>query len=78
MAFVQHEFGVVEGVSDENFGTEWINAPEVEDLTREANNNVDYLLIFPHCGVEHVDAPLPGVGGFTPYIRFFYALRLLF
>lgn len=59
MAFVQHEFGVVEGLSDEKFGTAWINAPEVEDLIREAKNNVDYLLIFPHCGVEHVDAPLP-------------------
>lgn len=60
MAFVQHEFGVIESLDDKKtFGTAWINSPDTEDVIREAKKNVDYLLIFPHCGVEHIDAPLP-------------------
>ena len=60
LALVQHEFGVVESLSDKkSYGTAWINSPDVEDIIREAKEHVDYLLVFPHCGIEHIDAPLP-------------------
>ena len=60
LAFVQHEFGVVESINDDKgYGTAWVNLSEVDDIIRDAKKKVDYLLVFPHCGVEHTDAPLP-------------------
>lgn len=60
LSFVQHEFGVVESKNEKNsYGAAWINSPDVCDIIWEAKKSVDYLLIFPHAGVEHTDAPLP-------------------
>lgn len=60
LSLVQHEFGVVESpYEEETYGTAWINSLDVEDIIRDARSQVDYLIIFPHAGVEHTDAPLP-------------------
>lgn len=60
LSFVQHEFGVVETIDEKNtYGAAWINSPDVCDIIHEAKKKVDYLLVFPHAGVEHTDAPLP-------------------
>lgn len=60
LALVQHEFGVVESAHDlEGYGTAWINSPDVEEIIKEVKQSIDYLIVFPHCGVEHIDAPLP-------------------
>ena len=60
LAFVQHEFGVVETPSDSQlYGAAWINTPSISDIIRVGKTQVDYLLVFPHAGVEHTDAPLP-------------------
>jgi poly-gamma-glutamate synthesis protein (capsule biosynthesis protein) len=60
MSLVQHEFGVVEKVDEkETYGTAWINSPDVRDTILKERQCLDYLLIFPHAGIEHIDAPLP-------------------
>lgn len=59
-SLVQHEFGVVEGRNVRDFGTAWVNSLDVSDIIREAKNQCDYLMVFPHAGVEHTAAPLPG------------------
>ena len=60
LSFVQHEFGVVESKADERtFGAAWINSYDIEDIIIEAKSSVDFLLVFPHAGIEHIDAPLP-------------------
>lgn len=60
LSLVQHEFGVVESLSDKNaYGAAWINSYDVEEIIKNAKDQVDYLLVLPHAGVEHTDAPLP-------------------
>lgn len=60
MSLVQHEFGVVEKVDEkETFGTAWINSSDVRDIIMQERQGLDYLLVFPHAGIEHIDAPLP-------------------
>ena len=59
LSFVQHEFGVIEAPSEDSFGAAWINSYYTEDIIKEAKENVDFLLVLPHAGVEHTEAPLP-------------------
>lgn len=57
---VHHEFGVLDSPKDEKkCGVAWINAQETERIIREAKDVVDFLIVFPHAGVEHIFAPLP-------------------
>ncbi len=51
------EFGTCDG--RETYGSAWICAPKVQDIIREAKTQVDYLFVFPHAGIEHIDVPLP-------------------
>lgn len=60
LSLVQHEFGVIESASDKNgFGTAWINCPNIKDIIIKEKEDLDYLILFPHAGIEHIDAPLP-------------------
>ena len=58
-SLVQNEFGVVEGQAGRSFGTAWINSLDVPEIIREAKLKCDFLVVFPHAGVEHTAAPLP-------------------
>lgn len=58
LSLVQHEFGVID-YYDEGIGVAWIGSRYVEDIIRKAHEEVDYLFVFPHAGLESVDAPLP-------------------
>lgn len=60
LSFSQHEFGVIDSpLEDQGYGAAWIGSLDIEDVIRDAKNRVDFLLILPHAGVEHIDAPLP-------------------
>lgn len=60
LSLAQHEFGIIESCHDKNaYGAAWVNSLDVEDIIKKAKKVVDYLLVFPHAGVEHTDAPLP-------------------
>ena len=43
----------------EKFGCAWINHPSVPLLLYKAKQECDYLIVFPHAGVEYMDVPLP-------------------
>jgi poly-gamma-glutamate synthesis protein (capsule biosynthesis protein) len=58
-SLVQHEFGVVENSDDTECGAAWIGSLDVKNIIIEAKQNCDFLLIFPHAGVEHTAAQLP-------------------
>lgn len=58
LSLVQHEFGVID-YGDEGIGVAWIGSRHVEEIIRKAHEEVDYLFVFPHAGLESVDAPLP-------------------
>ena len=60
LSLVQCEFGVVSSPDCKGeIGAAWINALEIPDIVREARAALDYLIICPHAGVEHILAPLP-------------------
>lgn len=60
LSFCQYEFGMCETKdSSSSCGVAWINSLDVRDIIVESKNQVDYLLIFPHAGLEDIDAPLP-------------------
>jgi len=60
LSFVHHEFGVLEGLEKEGtLGTAWICHEKVGQIIQNAKNEVDYLFVLPHAGIELVDAPLP-------------------
>ena len=59
MSLVQHEFGVVESVDDEQYGAAWVCSPDVPQIIMGAKKQCDFLLVMPHAGVEHTIAPLP-------------------
>lgn len=59
LSVVQHEFGVVDSRDYEGYGGAWVNSLDMVDIIQDAKQNVDYLMVFPHAGVEHTDAPLP-------------------
>lgn len=40
-------------------GTAWINSNEVNKLIQSCKAECDFLFIFAHAGVEHMDVPLP-------------------
>ncbi len=59
LSLTQREFGVVESVDDNCCGAAWINSPDVPNIIIKAKQECDYLMVFPHAGVEHTAAPLP-------------------
>ena len=60
LSLCQYEFGIVESVDDSNdYGVAWLNSLDVPDIIRKSKQKVDYLLVFPHAGLEEVDIPLP-------------------
>lgn len=59
LSLCQHEFGVVDGKDGDLYGVAWTGSLDVQDIIKEAKNNVDYLFVFPHAGVEQSYAPLP-------------------
>lgn len=59
LSLVQKEFGVVDNIHDKGIGAAWINSPDIPAIINDAKQQCDYLLVFPHAGVEHTAAPLP-------------------
>lgn len=60
LSLVHHEFGVLlETNNREQFGTAWIGSNTIPKLISNAKRDLDYLFIFPHAGIEHIDVPLP-------------------
>lgn len=59
LAFTQYEFGVLDEFAEQAFGTAWLMHPSVDELILKAKKNNDFLIIFPHVGLEHFDYPLP-------------------
>lgn len=60
LSLVQYEFGVVESDGSTSvIGAAWINDAIVQNVIARARQDVDYLFVFPHAGVENTDAPLP-------------------
>lgn len=60
LSLVQKEFGVFEDDTQSGMGVAWVGSRCIERIIREAHKVVEYLLVFPHAGLESVDAPLPG------------------
>lgn len=60
IALTHCEFGTHTDKRDDTcIGTAWINHPDVDKLILDTRPNVDYLFVFAHAGVEHVNQPLP-------------------
>lgn len=59
LSLTQREFGTVESIDSEECGAAWINSPDVPNIIIQAKRKCDYLIVFPHAGVEHTSAPLP-------------------
>lgn len=59
LSLVQKEFGVLANANTEGIGTAWVCSIDIKQIIEEAKNQVDYLLIFPHAGLENADIPLP-------------------
>lgn len=59
LSLVHREFGVVENTDDKQTGAAWICSPDVPGIIFRAKKEYDFLLVFPHAGIEHVAAPLP-------------------
>jgi poly-gamma-glutamate synthesis protein (capsule biosynthesis protein) len=59
LSLSQYEFGMTLSNTSNKMGVAWVNAPCVRDIIEDAKKTVDYLLVFPHAGVEYTDAPLP-------------------
>lgn len=57
IAVTQHEYGVVS--SNGQWGTAGMSNPCVDSLILEAKKHSDFLLVYPHAGVERVNYPLP-------------------
>mgnify|MGYP002857697016 CR=1 FL=1 len=62
IALTHCEFGTLTDKwekKDESIGAAWINHPCVDKIVLGTRPCVDYLFIFAHAGVEHVNQPLP-------------------
>ena len=60
MSFTHKEFGVVQSIDKKNtFGTAWICSPNIKEIIEKEKKDIDLLMVFPHAGIEHIDAPLP-------------------
>ena len=59
LGLTHREFGVLTEQREGVVGTAWMMHPCVDKLIMDAKQNVDYLFILPHAGVEHEAYPLP-------------------
>lgn len=59
LSLVQREFGVLNGKDDKGVGSAWINSLDVPGIIQHAAIQCDFLIVFPHAGVEFTAAPLP-------------------
>jgi len=51
------EFGTL--TEKEGIGCAWTMSPEIIRLIKRGQNEVDFLIVMPHAGVEYMDQPLP-------------------
>lgn len=61
ISLTHFEFGTL---SDENcgakkFGTAWINSSMVDSIVKQTSEQVDFLIVLPHAGIENITQPLP-------------------
>ena len=62
LAVTHNEFGVLGTCANkEDYGTAWLNHPIAYQTIIRAKEDVDYLIILPHAGIEYMDAPLPEI-----------------
>lgn len=56
-----YEFGMLADRWDKRYGAgvAWINHPDFDRIVVETRKQVDYLIVFAHAGVEHLEQPLP-------------------
>ena len=59
LSLVHHEYGVVDYKDDEGCGAAWLGSPDIPRIIMDAKIKCDYLLVFPHAGIEHTATPLP-------------------
>lgn len=61
LALTHLEFGVLNDVYDRknSIGTAWICHPKISLIITRAKNELDYLFVLPHAGIENIDLPLP-------------------
>jgi poly-gamma-glutamate synthesis protein (capsule biosynthesis protein) len=59
LGLTHREFGVLTEQREGVVGTAWMMHPCVDKLIMDAKQNVDYLFVLPHAGVEHEAYPLP-------------------
>lgn len=59
LGLTHREFGVQTEQREGAVGTAWMLHPCVDKVIMDAKENVDYLFILPHAGVEHEAYPLP-------------------
>ena len=59
LALCQYEFGILETKQENGCGVAWVLSLDVEDIIKKAHQEVDYLIVCPHAGVEHTKTPLP-------------------
>ena len=59
LGLTHREFGVLADKHEGIVGTAWMIHPCVNKLIMDAKEEVDYLFILPHAGVEHEAYPLP-------------------
>lgn len=58
LSLTQKEFGTTDYSSDTK-GTAWIGSYIVPNIIEKAKTQNDFVIVFPHAGLEHFDAPLP-------------------
>jgi len=56
-----YEFGMLADKWDNRYGigVAWINHPSVDSIILETKKHCNYLIVFAHAGIEHVEQPLP-------------------
>ena len=61
LALCQREFRVLDDVSDphQKIGCAWVNHQRVLRTIAESRKECDYIFVYPHCGTEDMDMPLP-------------------
>ncbi len=59
LSFCEAEFGALTLYHTEGAGYAWVNHPSVNELVKNAKQEVDVLLVQCHAGVEQIDLPLP-------------------
>lgn len=59
LGLTHNEFGVLTEKAEGAIGTAWMLHPDVDKTIIDAKQNVDFLFVLPHAGVEHEAYPLP-------------------